>query len=117
LYLVHEESATGHREAIVTLEAKGLRDDILEDQIQAQVRTVFGMSEIKQDIVVPMAVKAVRPSEIHVVEFEAVGRHQAGQVPNLVVASEAVYVLVPAVPGIGAQRSTRRRIGRRSQSG
>jgi hypothetical protein len=58
---------------------------------------------VTQDVVIPMAVKAFAPSKVHVVEFEAVLRQSVPtlSIDSLQVASEAVYELVPPVPGIG----------------
>jgi len=109
IYLIHEGTDDNLQEAIVTLEAKGRRDDILEDQVRAQVRTAFALHEVEQDVVVPMAVKATGPSVIHVVEFEAVRRHDLEAVEELSMASDAVYELVPPVPGVGGTRSARPR--------
>ena len=111
MYLVIEETGaagaagaagTGAtREVLLTCEAKGRSDDILEGQVVSQVRSAFGLSDTGQDRVVPVAVKAVGPSEVFVVEFEAVGRAEADDLEDLQVASSAVYELVPPVPGIG----------------
>jgi hypothetical protein len=109
LYLVHETVGEVTQEAIATVEAKGMRDDILEDQVLAQIRTAFAMPEVEQETVIPMAMKTVGPSEVHVVEFEAVMRGEESDLSELVVASEAVYTLRPAVPGIGVAARPRRR--------
>lgn len=102
LFLAIEESGPGAtREVIVSCEAKGRRDDILEDQVLRQVQAVFRMAGVTQDLALPIVVKTLGPSEIHVVEFEAVSRKDAEDLKSLVVASEAVYELVPPVPGIG----------------
>lgn len=89
------------RELIICCEAKGLRDDILEDQVLRQVCEVFQIRGVTQDIAIPVVVKAIGPSRVHVREFEAISRSQAAQSPSLIMASEAVYELVPPVPGIG----------------
>jgi hypothetical protein len=94
------ESEPATRELLVCCEAKSRRDDILEDQILSQVRAVFRMKAITQDVVVPMAAKTVGPSQVHVLEFEAVTREAAPTMESLVIASEAVYEFVPPVPGV-----------------
>lgn len=102
LYLAIEHQDEGKQvEIIVSCEAKGKRDDILEGQIASQVRAVFRMSGVRQSLVIPVAVKAFAKSKVHVIEFEAVQREEATSTLLLAVASEAVYELVPAVPGIG----------------
>lgn len=88
-------------EVIICCEAKGRRDDILEDQVLQQTKAVFGMPAVTQNIVIPMAIKALRPSEVHVVEFDAVSRAEVSSTTSLTVASEAVFELIPPVPGIG----------------
>ena len=102
LFLAVEEIGPDEtREVIVCCEAKGIRDDILEDQVIRQVQAVFRMAEVSQNRVLPIAVKALRPSEIYVVEFEAVERAAAPALATLAVTSEAVYEFVPPIPGIG----------------
>jgi len=88
-------------EIIVTCEAKGKKDDILEDQILAQVNAIFKMPGITQDTVIPIAVKAIRPSEIQLVQFNTVRRDQLNDLDELKVVAETLYQLVPEVPGIG----------------
>jgi hypothetical protein len=103
LFLVVEEDRTTNPptlvEVLVTCEAKPARDDILEDQVLAQAQAVFLMQAVTQNAVVPMAVKTVGLSEIHVVEFGPVTR-AAPATTSLTIASQAVYELVPPVPGI-----------------
>lgn len=89
-------------EILITCEAKGRRDDILEDQIIAQVTAVFRMTAVTQDVVIPIAVKSVRPSEVHIVQFGSIQRSEASDLSELSIHREAVYELVPQVPGIGA---------------
>lgn len=103
LFLALElEPAGGHREIIVCCEAKGRRDDILEDQILRQVEAVFTLPGVTQDLVLPIVVKALQPSQIHVIEFQALSRDEIPDAASLTLASEAVYEFVPPVPGIGA---------------
>ena len=105
LFLAFEDSVDddgSYSEILITCEAKGRRDDILEDQIIAQVMAVFRMTAVTQDVVIPIAVKSVGPSEIHVVQFDSILRSEAPDLSELSIRSEAVYQLVPLVPGIGA---------------
>lgn len=87
-------------EMLVTLEAKGRRDDILLEQIIAQVKAVFRMSGVTQDAVIPTAAKNLGGSQIHVLQFAPVLRADAASLQELTMESEAVYELVPPVPGI-----------------
>ncbi|MBN8691157.1 MAG: hypothetical protein J0L72_10280 [Armatimonadetes bacterium] len=101
LFLAHEEVTPGtYREVIVTCEAKGRKDDILEDQILRQAKAPFGMRQVTQDIVIPIAVKCINPSEIYVVEFEPVERSSFAGIDNLTIASDSVFEIRPPVPGI-----------------
>lgn len=97
---VTQSGQSGPAEVIVCCEAKGRRDDIVPHQILNQVRAAFRMG-IEQDIVIPLAVKAIAPSEVYVVEFEPVHRDHLPSIEDLTVATSAIYVLVPPVPGIG----------------
>lgn len=102
MFLAIEEAPDGSsREVVVTCEAKGLRDDLLEDQIIRQVQAVYKMPRIKQNVVIPMGVKALGPSRVQVVEFGIVRRDEELSLVSLDVVSEAVYEFVPAVPGVG----------------
>lgn len=87
-------------EVIVTVEAKGLRDDILEDQVLAQAKSALGMKSLRtKQEVIPMAIKVIGPSTIYVREYVAF-KYGAETPAKLDVASEAVYELKPKVPGI-----------------
>lgn len=86
-------------EAIVSGEAKSLHDDLLENQMIRQVQAIF--SVVTQDVVVPLGIKAIGPSQVYVVECQAVSRSEAPNLQTLVVVSRALYELVPSVPGIG----------------
>ena len=52
---------------------------------------------------IPVGIKAIKRSEVYVVEFQEIARTAApaAGVEDLRVASEAIYQLVPPVPGIG----------------
>jgi hypothetical protein len=101
LFLAHEEYKPGEfREVIVTCEAKGGRDDILEDQILRQAKAPFSMGVITQDHVIPIAVKCVASSEVFVVEFEGLDRATYPQVEALTHVSDSIFVIRPPVPGI-----------------
>jgi len=102
-----EDQAT----AIITMEAKGKSDDILDTQLVKQVQAVLKMKSIRDGrklltgdaeriIVIPMAMKVIGPQEVYVAEYEAVSYD--GPAPtNVNLVSEAVYELKPAVRGVG----------------
>jgi len=89
------------REVLVTCEAKGLRDDLLEDQLIAQARAALGMSGVQQEVVFPTVAKAIGPSRVYVVQFAPIVRGDAAGLSSLQSESAAVYELVPSVPGVG----------------
>lgn len=84
--------------AIVTCEAKQGSERILVDQIVNQVRAAFGTTD--SPLVIPMAIRSVRNVGIHVLEFEPVARDEIGGYGAPILATEAVYRLVPSVKGI-----------------
>lgn len=101
LFLAHEEVANGrYEEVIITCEAKGGRDDILEDQILRQAKAPFSMRQITQNRVIPIAVKCVASSTIHVVEFSEVTREKSAEVDSITIACDSLFEIRPPVPGI-----------------
>lgn len=102
LFLAVEQiSGTQRREIIITCEAKSLRDDIIEEQVRRQVKTLGRVKSINQEYILPIAIKAIKPSEIYLVEFDVVPKEEAERVETLVVVKEVIYILKPSVPGIG----------------
>lgn len=104
LFLAVEEGTgeeAGPREVLVTCEAKGMRDDILEDQIIAQVKAVFKMKGTTQSTVIPLAAKAVDRSTIYIAQFGPVSKAEVIEIEGLTLESDGLYELVPPVPGIG----------------
>jgi hypothetical protein len=69
------------------------------------------MPGVTQDVVLPMGVKAIGLSRVHVYEFDVVTRDEAGTLESLSLVTDAVYEFDPPVPGIGRapRRSERRR--------
>lgn len=98
LFLAVENGNDTHQ-TFVTCEAKGKNDDILDTQVLEQVRAAFRFPGATH--VLPLAVKAFAPSQIHVVEFVPLSKDEAEHATSLRVASSAVYVLKPAIKGIG----------------
>jgi hypothetical protein len=82
---------------IITAEAKKRRQRILEEQVMQQVRAAF--NETPVDLVVPIAMTAGEAG-IYVAEFKAVKRAELPAFTMLELETEAVYELVPRVPGI-----------------
>lgn len=88
-------------ESVVCCEAKNRREDIIEEQIIGHVRSMFkSFTGLAQEVAIPICVKTIGPSRIRVVEFEAVQRSNADELMQLTISSDAIYQLVPPVPGI-----------------
>jgi hypothetical protein len=99
-FLAVEELPNGaSRRFIITCEAKRRVEDFSLDQIRKQPLAIFDRMP-EQTLVIPLAVKAIAPSIIHVVEFAAFERETAED-STLQIVSQAVYELHPPVPGIG----------------
>jgi hypothetical protein len=99
VYLGLDRRPDGVRTTLIACEAKGHSDDILEDQMIAQVKALARL-EINFDEMLPIAAKVVRGEGIHVVEFATVERTNVEALEALTVVSQAVYQLLPPVPGI-----------------
>jgi hypothetical protein len=102
LFLGIEELPDGTLdEFIITCEAKRVGEDIIAEQVLQQVRAVFSLSNITQKLAVPLALKSIGPSLIHIVEYDAVSREDAESIEALAIVDQALFELVPPVPGIG----------------
>lgn len=102
LFLGVEQAEGGEtRTFLIACEAKSTRDDIIEEQIIRQVQALARLSGVKQEYILPIAIKAVGASEVFLVEFDIVQKADAPTIETLIPISEAVYELVPPVPGIG----------------
>ena len=82
---------------IITAEAKKRSQRILEEQVIQQVKAAF--KETKADFIVPIALTAAE-NGIYVAEFKGVERSKLSGFDTLELESEALYELVPRVPGI-----------------
>lgn len=98
--------------ALVTCEAKQHGERVLEHQIVEQIvaanASLDNVADVdfQVDFIIPIALKAIQPrGQIYLVEFKSWTREEAALPeearPELGVASEALYELVPPVPGIG----------------
>jgi hypothetical protein len=112
--------------ALVTCEAKQHGERILEHQIVEQIvaanASLNSVADVdfKVDFIIPIALKAIQPKgRIYLVEFKPWTREEAARPEEerqeLGVASEALYELVPPVPGIG-YKPPKPRKPRKSQS-
>lgn len=101
VFLATETAPGGaHAEFLISCEAKGKRDDILETQLLSQVGAIFASKSVSQDRIVPVAVKIVAKSEIHFVEYDEVTRHGYPNLSGLSAVRDVLYELKPPVPGI-----------------
>lgn len=111
LFLGVEEIAPGKfQEFIITCEAKRVGEDIIAEQVLQQIKAVFKLDNITQPFAVPLALKSIAPSQIHVVEYGDVRREDAEALETLTIVNQAVFELVPAVPGIGVRAGQRTRV-------
>lgn len=97
---------------IITMEAKGKRDDILESQLLAQAKAALSMKSItnnfaklasggKEVFVIPMAMKILDDGKIYMAEYEEI--KYGTTVPNsLTLQSESLYSFIPPVPGVNS---------------
>ncbi|MGO4334913.1 hypothetical protein AB4037_08360 [Labrys sp. KB_33_2] len=102
--------------ALITCEAKQENERILEHQIVEQV--VAANKSIDPDLqiglIIPIAIKAMNQPTggVYVAEFEPWTREQAqvaeDDLGGLVLASESLFQLMPAVLGIGTKKARRR---------
>jgi hypothetical protein len=84
--------------ALITVEAKQGKQRILTEQIARQVIAAFHSTS--NDLIIPVAIVAIRDQGMYVVEFNAV---QRAEIANFVAPEfyrDAMFVLLPAVQGI-----------------
>lgn len=98
LFLAIYMDGKEQKRVIVTCEAKQWRERILEHQVLNQAKAAFKETDV--DLVIPIALRAVRRVGFYVAEFESVTRAQAAELDGLALATEAVYELCPPVRGI-----------------
>ena len=103
---------TADNSMLITVEAKGRTDDILETQVAAQVTAVMKNKNIKKNLseitkdhqsfyILPLAMKVIDESVLYIAEYEPVRYEPNGIVESLNLTSESVCEIVPPVEGIG----------------
>jgi hypothetical protein len=103
LFLAVEEVGPGEtREIMVCCATEEVDGYVLVDQVVRKVQCVFQLPGVTQNQVLPIAVQALRTSQIRVVEFEVIERSTVATIPTLPIVSEAIYEFVPPIPGIGS---------------
>jgi len=101
LFLGIEELPENRQEVIICCEAKGKNDDLLEEQIVGQVRLVLEDLAVSQTVALPIGIKAISRSHVYVAEFDEVTKANVDELESLSLVSDAIFELVPPVPGIG----------------
>ncbi|MBB5393923.1 MULTISPECIES: hypothetical protein [unclassified Herbaspirillum] len=100
LFLAQFASQSGEKteSALITVEAKQGNQRILTEQIARQVRAAFDST--KTNLVIPLAIAAIKNQGIYVVEFKAVNRSEIDQFMTPIFHRDAMFILYPAVTGI-----------------
>ncbi len=102
---------TSQNSMLITVEAKGRGDDILQSQIAAQVNAVMKMKSIQRNLaaiagdvnqfyILPMAMKVIEESVVYIAEFEAVKYVKNGRITAVSLVKESLCQIMPAVEGI-----------------
>jgi hypothetical protein len=98
IFLAIEEPAPGQLEQfLISCEAKSRGEDITAEQLRRQPEALLEAMP-KYEKVVPLVVRSLGASRIHVVEFQEFKRCDLGASAPLVKKSEAIYVLIPPIP-------------------
>jgi hypothetical protein len=83
---------------LVTCEAKQAKDPLIPSQIINQVQAAFAEAEV--ETVIPIGLRTIKGVGFYLTEFQAVKRADASRLEDLILASDAIYKLYPAVKGI-----------------
>ncbi|MGQ0760863.1 MAG: hypothetical protein ACT4OT_02415 [Acidobacteriota bacterium] len=97
---------------LITVEAKGRTDDILETQVAAQVMAVMKNKNINRNLpditddperfyILPLAMKVIDESVVYIAEYQPVKYETNGVVEGLKLECESLCELIPPVEGIG----------------
>ena len=96
---------------LITVEAKGRKDDILETQVAAQVIAVMKNKNIRKNLpaiarnpedfcILPMAMKVVEDSVLYIAEYEPVKYEPNGSIAGVRLVAESLCEIIPPVEGI-----------------
>jgi hypothetical protein len=97
---VEEPSPNDYREFLITCEAKGRGQDIIVEQVLQQAKAVFQLQNVTQNFVIPVALKSMSASRLHLVEFAPVTRAEADSIEGIAIVNQALFDFVPAIPGM-----------------
>lgn len=89
-----------NQNVLITCEAKQRGEDLMLEQISRQPLAAFD-STSGYDMVVAIGARSYAPSKIQIVEFQPVFRNSFHENDPLDLAGSNIYVLEPAVDGIG----------------
>lgn len=95
---LYEAPDHSQSDVLITVEAKQGNQRILTEQIGRQVIAAFESTET--ELVIPVAIAAIKDKGIYVVEFAAVTRDMLGQFSVPTFHRDAMFVLQPKVRGI-----------------
>jgi hypothetical protein len=99
------------RSMLITVEAKGRKDDILQIQVVQQVNAVMRMKSIHRNLeliagdinefyILPMAIKVVDESVVYVAEYEPVKYVKHAAINSVSLVRESLCQIMPPVEGI-----------------
>lgn len=89
--------------AYITCEAKQKNDPILHDQIIRQVEAVFQIMPDEINSVIPIALKAIQGTGIHLIEFQKLEKESFSRdmdTLELQIQKDAIFELHPPIQGI-----------------
>ena len=98
LFLGKAGDAEQPETVLVTCEAKQTRDRLIPSQIMNQVRAAFNEANVQ--VVVPIALQAIKGIGFYLTEFDSVKRQNAEKLKELSQATDAIYEVHPPVKGI-----------------
>jgi hypothetical protein len=84
---------------LILLEAK-MGEDVSPDQLINSLHSGKTLLDDETTVLLTMAIKAVKDSAVHIMEFEAVDNQDIDSTAELELRHEAVFELHPPVPGI-----------------
>ena len=90
--------ASSPETALITVEAKQGNQRILTEQISRQIKATF--ESTKTEVVIPIAIAAIRNKGVYVVEFKVVKRTDIGTFIVPTFHRDAMFILQPPVKGI-----------------
>jgi hypothetical protein len=100
IYRFIEDREGARFEGLILLEAKGRKEDLGRDQLINCLKAGKSLLRGTPTVLLPMALKVIGNSEVHVMEFELVRKDEVDTKTELELRYEAVIQVVPPVPGV-----------------